>query len=106
MNKISNLQKYRLLYTYLKVKSFFTLTSNEINKEIMNIDGRMLEFVKDENKTFEICLDAVLNSNEAINYIPKSLSLKEKLTLHRALKKEEKTVKSPIKLGKTVLNRI
>ena len=106
MNKISDLQKYSILYTYLKVKSFFSLSKDEINKEIMNIDGKMLEYLKDEDKTFEICLEAVLNNNEAIKYIPKSLSLKEKLTLHRALKKEEYKVKSPVKLGNAVLNRI
>lgn len=108
MNKTHDLQKYRMLYAYLKMKSLFTASEEEINKDIMNIDGSLLQFVKDEDKTFEVCFEAVLNNNDAIKFIPRSLSLNDKCTLHKAIKKSNKSkeVKSPVKLVNPVLNRI
>ena len=107
MNKISDLQKYKVMYAYLKIRGLFARSKNEIHREIVNIDGKLLEFIKDEDKTFEICLDAVLNCNEAIKYIPRSLSLKEKCVLHKALKKdEEEILESPVKLVNPAFNRV
>ena len=93
--------RYELLLRLINFRTLYTLSKEEIIMEIMNIDGLLLEQVDEKDKTFRVCFEAVLNNNNAINYIPRTLKVNELKILHNAILKEKKTYKnivSPVKL--------
>ena len=95
---ISSLIKYRLLYAYICIKSLFSLNVKDICKEIVMIDGLLLKYVDEENKTFDVCLEALLNNKEAIKYLPKNLTVKNLNVLNSIYSNHKKSINSPIKL--------
>ena len=87
MFKLNGFDKYMFYYKKINLQTFFTLENEEIIKEIMSIDGTLLEYVDDCNKTFDVCLEAVLSNNDAISFLPMSLTEQEKNILNSAIYK-------------------
>ena len=67
--------KYKALHLFLNIKSFYGLSEKEICKEIVMINGMFLKYIEEGNKTYDVCLEALLNNKDAIKYLPKNLSV-------------------------------
>lgn len=90
--------KYKALHLFLNIKSFYSLSEKDICKEIVMRNGLFLKYIEEENKTFDVCLEALLNNKDAIKYLPKNLSV-HKLNIFNTLytKPKQSTKVSPIK---------
>ena len=90
--------KFRVLHFLLNLKSFYSLTEENICKELVTKNGLYLKYIDNEYKTFNVCLEALLNNKDAIKYLPKNLSV-QKLNVFNTLysKPKKSTKQSPIK---------